>query len=133
MLFWPFTSISVDNNISFLLLALFELYKPPNIFFTFALFHLFVFSLFFLLLFVSIMSPRFVQFYSREMYNNHHSYPCLHCHPHSYIRMVSESLFFFFLSPQSIKVAQNNVHDDIFLFRIFALSGHPIILKFLLI
>ncbi|KAK4598021.1 hypothetical protein RGQ29_015508 [Quercus rubra] len=34
------------------------------------------------------MSPRFVQFYSREMYNNHHSYPCLHCHPHSYIRMV---------------------------------------------
>ncbi|PSS13597.1 SPX domain-containing membrane protein [Actinidia chinensis var. chinensis] len=22
------------------------------------------------------------------MYLNHHSYPCLHCHPHSYIRMV---------------------------------------------
>ncbi|KAL4639043.1 hypothetical protein ACB092_03G189700 [Castanea dentata] len=34
------------------------------------------------------MSPRFVQFYSRKMYHNHHSYPCLHCHPHSYIRMV---------------------------------------------
>ncbi|XP_023922526.1 uncharacterized protein LOC112033975 [Quercus suber] len=34
------------------------------------------------------MSPRFVQFYSREMYHNHHCYPCLHCHPHSYIRMV---------------------------------------------
>lgn len=100
VLFWPFTWISVDNNITFLLLALFELYKPPNIFSTYALFHLFVFSLFFLLLFVSIMSPRFVQFSSREMYHNHHSYPCLHCHPHSYIRMVSESLFF--LSPPSI-------------------------------
>lgn len=118
MLFWPFTSISVDNNISFLLLALFELYKPPNIFFTFALFHLFVFSLFFLLLFVSIMSPRFVQFYSREMYNNHHSYPCLHCHPHSYIRMVSESLFFFF----SLRKA-SKLHKIMFMMIYFCLES----------
>ncbi|XP_041013887.1 uncharacterized protein LOC121257077 [Juglans microcarpa x Juglans regia] len=35
------------------------------------------------------MSPRFVQYSYRpttEMYP--HFYPCLHCHPHSYIRMV---------------------------------------------
>ena len=24
-----------------------------------------------------------------NMYRNHHFFPCLHCHPHSYIRMVS--------------------------------------------
>ncbi|XP_059447411.1 uncharacterized protein LOC132178857 [Corylus avellana] len=34
------------------------------------------------------MHPRFVQLYSKEMYHNPHLYPCLHCHPHSYIRMV---------------------------------------------
>ncbi|XWS34771.1 hypothetical protein CRYUN_Cryun21dG0066100 [Craigia yunnanensis] len=49
-----------------------------------------VYFLFFVICFFWY-SPCVVHFCSREiMYclNHHHVLPCLHCHPHSYIRMV---------------------------------------------
>ena len=79
------------------------LYTPPNISrFSHALFHLICLLSQFLSLFLPF-SPlslilSFVHFYSGKMHSismhNHHQLPCLHCHPHSYIRTVSEiSLF----------------------------------------
>ena len=100
VLFWPFTRISVDNHHSLLRFSFIScvIYSSKYLSFLPCTFssHLFAFSIPFPLSSFSPLSLilSFVHFYSGKMHSismhNHHQLPCLHCHPHSYIRTVSE-------------------------------------------